>query len=119
MENKEVEKMLESIKCEYEVLEGKLHYQSKDVEKFLEDNQSLTKENAELKQQLQAKDKALDKACEKIAYDNGHRDDCTRGLECPATQYSFSPTICGEDSDCEDCCVKCWKEWAENGIDYN
>lgn len=66
MENKEVEQMLNSIKVEYALLEGKLFYQSKDVKKLLSDNQSLTKQAKELKQQLSEKNKALDKACEEL-----------------------------------------------------
>lgn len=73
MKNKEVEKIIQCMNDD--IIENHIR--------------NLQKENEELKQQLQAKDKAFDKACEELTKYN---------------TYEFDDFQTKED----------WKEWCEN-----
>lgn len=49
-------------------------------------------------------DRALDKACGKLEYDN------EKDGGCPSVHYGFTPLCCNQDF-CDGSNLECWKDW--------
>ncbi|MEG1022366.1 MAG: hypothetical protein RSE50_12715 [Myroides sp.] len=63
-----------------------------------------------LKNKLEKKDKALQKACELIEHLESEE---VRFCTCPVESYDYTPECCNEDF-CNGCNSKCWKDWFEH-----